>query len=126
MRELIEEVIADGVVDAAEVTQLREAFYADGVIDEEEVRAIFEINDAVSGNDNDASFTTLFADVVSAFVLEDEETPGVVDEDEANLIVELMEGDGQIDANEVAALTKIKAEAKIIHPTLGSLIEANL
>ena len=74
MQELVNDVIADGVVDAAEVIELRTAFYADGVIDQDEADAMFAINDAVTGNDNDATYEQLFVDVLSDFVLKDEET----------------------------------------------------
>ena len=48
LEELKKELLADGVIDAAEVAQLKEVLYADGVIDKEEADFLFELNDAVS------------------------------------------------------------------------------
>lgn len=124
IKKLVSAVVADGVVDAAEVVELREAFYADGVIDQDEADAMFEINDAVSGNANDASYEQLFVDVLSDFVLKDEATPGVVDAEEGAYIVEKIQGDGEIDACERALLTNIKTSATSIESdSLNAMIE---
>jgi hypothetical protein len=123
MQDLIKSVIADGVVDADEVVELKKAFYADGVIDQEEADAMFQINDAVSGNENDETYKSLFVEVLSDFVLKDEETPGVIDETEGAYLVEKIQGDGEIDDVEKALLLNIEANAIEIQSTaLVSLI----
>lgn len=94
---LVEEVIADGVIDEAEVKEISDVIYADGVIDKEEVEALFKINDACSGNENHESWKALFIKAVSSHVLEDDDTPGVIDEAEGDFIVSLIEGDGEVD-----------------------------
>ena len=114
MKNLVKNVIADGVVDASEVKEIREVFYADGKIDKEEADAMFEINDAVSGKANDASYVKLFVDVISDFVLKDDETPGVVDKEEGDYIADKVEGDGSIDDNERALLLNIRDNASEI------------
>lgn len=122
--ELKARVLEDGVIDADEVTAIRTAIYEDGVIDKEEADFLFEVNDAVSGKENDAGWNELFATALCDYVTEDEETPNVVDEEEAKYIVEKIEGDGQVDDAEKLLLSKIKAKATIIHPTLGSFMDA--
>lgn len=125
MEELVANITADGVVDAQEVKDLREKFYADGKIDQEEADAMFDINDAVSGNDNDASYEQLFVDVLSDFVLKDEETPGVVDAAEGDYLVDKIEGDDTVDGVEKALLLNIKEKATSIESDrLNSLIES--
>ena len=64
MQKLVQDIIADGIVDATEVAQLRAEFLADGVIDREEADALFAINDAVSGNDNDPSYEDFFVEAI--------------------------------------------------------------
>jgi hypothetical protein len=123
LKVLVAEVIKDGIVDANEVKAIREAMFSDGIIDKDEADAMFQINDAVSGNDNDASYAQLFVDVVSAFVLEDETTPGVVDKSEGDYIVDQIEGDEKVDDCEVALLTNLKIKATAIEsPRLFDLI----
>ena len=52
LKELVKDIVADGVVDAAEVKGMRARLYADGVIDREEADFLFAVNDAVSGHKN--------------------------------------------------------------------------
>jgi hypothetical protein len=47
LAELKKDLLADGIIDAAEVAQLKEVLYADGIIDKEEADFLFELNDAV-------------------------------------------------------------------------------
>jgi len=120
---LVAAVVADGVVDAAEVNELRAVFLEDGTIDREEADALFEINDAVSGNDNDASYEPFFVETLASHVLEDEETPGVVDAAEGDWLADAIGADGDIDMAEQALLLNIKANATAIESDkLNSLI----
>lgn len=114
MENLVQEIVEDGVVDANEVQALREKFLADGVIDREEADALFAINDGVSGNDNHESWGDFFVEAISSHVLEDEETPGVIDEAEGDWLASKIEGDGQLDELEKRLLAHIEVEAKSI------------
>lgn len=114
MKDLVASIIADGKVDFEEVVSLREAIYADGKVSEEEADAIFEINDAVSGNDNCPEWTELVIEVISDFVLNDEETPGVISEEEGAYLVKKIQGDGQVDDVERALLIHLDEEADSI------------
>ena len=116
--QLVEAVIADGTVDDAEVVELETTLYADGVIDQEEADALFTINDAVSGANNSPNWAPLFVRAITDFVLADETTPGVVDEDEAAYLIGKIEGDGQVDGVELALARNIKATATEVHATL--------
>ena len=70
LNELKKSILADGVIDEQEVKQLREVLYADGIIDKEEAEFLFELNDAVSGKENHASWKTLFIEAITSFLLE--------------------------------------------------------
>jgi len=119
-------VLADGVVDANEVNQIRQRVFADGQIDQPEAEFIFAINDGVSGNANSPRWDALFVEVLAAFVLEDDSTPGVVDETEGTFIVNGIQGDGQLDTNEKVLLQTIQTRAtKIDSPTLNNYISQN-
>lgn len=125
LQELTDAIIADGVVDAAEVAQLRTEFLADGVIDREEADALFAINDAVSGNDNHESYDKFFIEAISSHVLEDEDTPGVIDADEGDWLASKIEGDGQIDGLEEMLLIHLDKESNAIESVrLNDLIES--
>ncbi|MDR1372363.1 MAG: TerB family tellurite resistance protein [Dysgonamonadaceae bacterium] len=112
LKELKNSILADGVIDEAEVKQLREVLYADGKIDKEEADFLFELNDAVSGKANHSSWETLFVEAITNFLLEDETSPGEIDEDEAQWLLEKIQGDGQLDETEKALLANLKSKAK--------------
>ncbi|MDR1964370.1 MAG: TerB family tellurite resistance protein [Planctomycetaceae bacterium] len=112
--EVVKSILADGVIDDAEVAELRKRLYADSKIDKEEAEALFEINDAVKGKANSAAWTTLFVDAIADFLLKDETSPGVVDEAEGEWLFKKLSADGEIDANEKALLKTLKDKAKFL------------
>ena len=111
LSELKKSILEDGVIDAAEVKQLREVLYADGKIDQEEAEFLFELNDAVSGKDNDPAWEALFIEAITSFLLEDETSPGEIDEGEAQWLLAKIQGDGQLDKTERALLENLKKKA---------------
>ena len=112
LSELKTSILADGVIDEAEVKQLREVLYADGKIDKEEAEFLFELNDAVSGKDNHPDWEALFIEAITSFLLEDETSPGEIDDDEAQWLLAKIQGDGQVDGIEKALLDNLKKKAK--------------
>jgi hypothetical protein len=121
--DVVKSILADGIIDDAEVEQLRKRLYADGKIDKDEAEALFEINDGVKGKKNSAAWTTLFAEAISDFLLKDETSPGVVDDDEAAWLIKKLEGDGEIDANEKVLLKTLKEKAKSLPASLREKIK---
>ena len=105
---LKKEILEDGVIDANEVKEINEVIYADGKIDKEEADFLFELNDAVSGKNNHASWKDLFVKAIASFVLDDEGSKGEIDEDEAKYLVDQIQGDGTIDETEKALLQHLK------------------
>ena len=79
---------------------------------EEEADFLFTINDAVSGHDNDPSWLELFVEALTAHVLEDDVSPDVLDDDEAQYLVSKIEADEQVDASELALMVNIASKAK--------------
>lgn len=122
LEQLKKELLADGIIDAAEVQELKEILYADGIIDAEEAEFLFELNDAVSGNQNHPSWTDLFVDSISNFLLEDEKTPGEIDVEEARWLLDKIKGDGIIDDTEKRLLLNLKSKAKSFPENLESLL----
>jgi len=121
--ELKQQVIADGVIDADEVAKIRERLYADGKIDHDEAEFIFDVNDAVSDANNDAAWQMLFVDVVCDHVLEDEDSPGAIDEEEAEWILKRVQGDGNFDKAEKALFEALKSKTGSLPAKLASFVE---
>ena len=122
LEELKKELLADGKIDAEEVNKLREVLYADGKIDQEEADFIFELNDSVSGKKNDPTWNQFFVQVVSDFLLNDEKSPGVIDEEEGKWLVEKIGADGQVDGVEKQLLDHLKKNAKKMPATVTALL----
>lgn len=120
-------ILADGIIDEAEVNQIRERVYADGIIDREEADFLFALNDAASDQDNHASWTTLFVDAICDHVLKDETSPGTVDDDEAAYLISKIQADGTVDSTELTLLVELCNRATGEAPaSLNAFILANV
>lgn len=122
LEELKKELLADGIIDAAEVQTIKEVIYEDGKIDKDEADFLFEINDAVSSKENAPEWKTLFVDAITSYLLEDETSPGEIDDDEAKELYEQIKGDGQVDELERALLENLKAKSNNFPEILASLL----
>lgn len=122
LKQLKTELLSDGVIDAAEVTELETVLFADGKIDAEEAEFLFDLNNAVSGKANHASWETLFIKAVSSFLLEDENSAGEIDSAEAEWLYNKINGDGQIDSIEKNLLLSLKKNSKTFPAKLESLL----
>jgi len=126
LKKLAKEIVADGIVDAAEVAGLKRRLYADGVVDREEADFLFAINDAVSGNANSPRWKDFFVTALTDHVLNDEASPGVLDNQEAAYLIRKIKGDGQVDAVELALLVNITAKAKATPQKFQKFVIASL
>lgn len=122
LEDLKKELLADGIIDAAEVAQLENLLYADGVIDREEADFLFELNDAVSGKENAPEWTVFFTKAICDYLLKDEVSPGEIDADEEAWLISKVNNDGCVDEAEKALLRAIKAEAKSFPAGLEALL----
>ena len=122
LEELKKELLADGIIDAAEVKELEEVLYEDGVIDKDEADFLFELNNAVSGKENAPEWKDFFVKAITSFVLDDEQSNGEVDDDEAKYLYDQIKGDGQIDDIEKSLLENIKAQSKNFPALLAELL----
>ena len=122
LQELKADLLADGIIDKEEVAKLKEILYEDGVIDKDEAEFLFELNDAVTGNENAPEWEEFFIQAIADFLLKDEVSPGEIDSDEAAWLVEKIGADGQVDGTEKALLEKLQKEAKEFPASLAELL----
>jgi len=106
-------VVEDAAITQARVELIRRVVYARGSagdkgIDRKMADFLFDLNDAMTGRPNHASWTELFVEAVSDHVLQDEQSPGEVDTSETEWLVNRIEADQQYDETEKALLAKIK------------------
>lgn len=113
LKDLKKDIIEDGVVDAAEVAQMKTILLEDGVIDREEADFLFDVNDAVSGNDNAPEWADFFVESIIAHVLDDPNSPGELDDEETAWLRSKLLADGQIDAVEQKLLAALSAKTDL-------------
>lgn len=123
LEQLKNEILADGIIDAAEVKELETVLFADGKIDTEEAEFLFDLNNAVSGKANHESWEALFIKAVSSYLLEDEKSAGEIDADEAAWLYNKIKGDGQIDSIEKNLLLHLKSASKNFPDNLETLLK---
>ena len=121
--QLKEELLQDGKIDAAEVKELEIVLFADGKIDTEEADFLFELNNAVSGKDNDTSWETLFIKAISSYVLEDDNSAGSIDAMEAQWLFDKINGDGTIDGVELNLLKSLQSNSTNFPEILAKLLK---
>ncbi|MGJ8550930.1 TerB family tellurite resistance protein [Winogradskyella wichelsiae] len=119
---LKEEILEDGIIDAAEVKEIESIIYADGKIDKEEADFLFDLNDAVSEKANHSSWKDLFIKAISSFVLDDDDSNGEIDADEASYLLEQIQGDGKLDDTEKALLESLKKTLGVLPESLQKLL----
>ena len=107
MQKLVENILADGKIDAKEVEELRKAIFEDGEVSKEEADALFELNEKAT--EKDPSFKDLFVEGIKSFILAD----GEVDKEEEDYLLNKISADGQVDECEKALLQALYAEAQL-------------
>jgi uncharacterized tellurite resistance protein B-like protein len=125
LQDLRTSILADGKIDEDEVSQIKKVIYADGSIDAAEANFLFDLNDKCSGANNHSSWTTLFVDAICSYLLDDEKSPGEIDEKESEWLLSKIQGDGQLDTTEQNLLRKLASTAKSMPANLKKYIEKN-
>lgn len=122
LQELKQDILADGIIDADEVKRIESQIFADGKIDRIEADFLFEVNDAVSGRENDIAWSKLFVRAITSYLLDDEKSPGVIDSEEVEWLLEKLNKDGQIDDIEKDLLLNLKSKIKVLPEKLAALL----
>jgi len=111
------DILADGVIDAAEVELLKKEILADGVVDQEEVDFLVDLrNNAQSVS---PEFVEFFFEALQMNILAD----GVIDADEADRLRAIIFADGTVDDDEKRFLRALKDGAKEVSPEFTALYD---
>jgi hypothetical protein len=110
-------IIRDGFIDDYEVEMVQKLVYGNGTNDDEGVdrskaNFLFDLNEKAAGMPNSPAWKDLFVEAVGKHVLEYGTSPGVVEQETLNWLIERVSADGNIDENEKALLEFIKNNAK--------------
>lgn len=124
LQELRNAILADGVIDSNEVSLLKEELYSNGVIDQKRAKVLFEINNAVTGNANSPEWGDFFIRAVTDFVLQNEDSPGVVDDENATSLLERVFHEDHVEVNDMERdlLSNIQKQATSVSSILTEKI----
>lgn len=83
LKEIRKDAIEIGYIDQSIIDRLQEEIQADQQISLEEANFLFTIKKQFANKKNSPNWRIFFIDTITRFLLEDEDSPGVVDEQEA-------------------------------------------
>lgn len=126
VQELVRKIMLTTSADVNDLLELKKAISADGKITEKEAQFVREMNYDVIRRCKDENTVNIwkevFVETLTAFVLEDEVSKGVVDENEAAWLANLIRTDAIIVDIEKALLKNIKAKSGNFPQILEALI----
>lgn len=109
--QLRKQIVTDGVLSAQDVASLRKELFADGGMTKEKGDFLFEFKDFLSKDKITPEFRDLFVDALSALLLEDEDSPGEIDEAEAKWLRARIQLKGYQDRIDHQLLENIRAKS---------------
>lgn len=104
------QIISDGQLSNEEVEGLRELIF-EGEITKEKSNFLFELKDLITKDKINNSFEKLFVDTITKFLLEDEDSPGEIDDDEAKWLRAKLQAKGYMDKLDLKLLDNLRKKA---------------
>ena len=83
LKELKRAIVSDGHLSIQDVNLLRESLFNDEGMTKEKANFLFNLKDTISKEHLISEFKELFVEAITIFLLEDEESPGEIDDSEA-------------------------------------------
>jgi hypothetical protein len=121
-RQVLECILADGIVDADEVETLKSHIGRDWRIDRDEAELMLEINRAgLPTGQHAAGWRSLFVEALTRYVVFDLNTPGEVDPEEGDWLGARLEL-GAIGETELALMREIRKTASKVSGRLSGLM----
>jgi uncharacterized membrane protein YqhA len=111
LHELKRTIFSDGQISEENITQLREAMFDDERITKAKADFLFELKDIISSQKITKNFEELFIEAISSFLLEDEDSPGEIDESEAKWLRAKIQHNGVVDKLDKKLLANLKKKS---------------
>lgn len=104
------QILADGELSEEDVNGLREILYNEELT-KEKCNFLFELKDLITKKKIIGSFEKLFVDTISSFLLEDDMSPGEIDDDEAKWLRAKLQSKGYMDKLDLKLLDNLRKKA---------------
>jgi uncharacterized membrane protein YqhA len=109
--ELKKSTLEKETIDEQTVSELRSFIFNEDGIDKEKASFLFELKDAFLGKKNHSAWEKFFIDSITSFLLEDEESPGEIDDKEAQWLRAKIQYDGKLGKIDKLLLTNLYAKS---------------
>lgn len=117
LKEIRKDAIEIGYIDQSIIDRLQEEIQADQQISLEEANFLFTIKKQFANKKNSPNWRTFFIDTITRFLLEDEDSPGVVDEQEAQWLRAHIQSQGSLDRTDQLLLSELRTRS-INYPSI--------
>ena len=112
MSDVLTDVMKSKKITASQVLDLRRSLYNDGVAEAGEVERLFTMDEAAT--ECDPSWTELFVEAVTDYIVEQVEPQGHISEENADWLIDRISRDGTVKtATELEILVKVLEKAQI-------------
>ncbi len=111
LKELKKTVVADGHLSEKDVELLRDTLFNDEGMTREKANFIFNLKDIISKEHLTNDFKELFVEAISTFLLEDEESPGEIDDSEAKWLRAKIQTKGYQDSVDILLLENLRKKS---------------
>lgn len=110
-RELRKQLFANGKIDDEDVALLRKTLLGDHKMDRDKGNFLFEIKDDTHERNRCKAFRDLFVEAITILLLDDEESPGEISEDEAKWLRAKIRLKGFTDKTDDALIDNLKTRS---------------
>ncbi|MDR1552818.1 MAG: YqhA family protein [Prevotellaceae bacterium] len=109
LNEIKEKMLVNNIIGEEEIRQISEIL-ADNGISRENANILFDLKDACTGK-NHSSWEKLFIDAITSYLLDDDVSPGQIDDDEAKWLRAKVQHDGKLTKIDKALLANLKKKS---------------
>lgn len=117
LKEIRKDAIEIGYIDQSIIDRLQEEIQSDQQISLEEANFLFTIKKQFANKKNSPNWRIFFIDTITRFLLEDEDSPGVVDEQEAQWLRAHIQSQGSLDRTDQLLLSELRTRS-INYPSI--------
>lgn len=117
LEELKRKIYKDGIISDSEITEIRNVMFDDEGMTKKKGNFLFDLKNNTFKGKLPRSFKTVFVESICALLLEDEISPGEIDDDEAKWLRAKIQYNGKIDEYDRALLKDLKKKS-INFPTV--------
>ena len=110
-QDLRKRIFANGKITNEDVTLLREVLLAEKTMDREKGNFLFDIKDSTNRNNQCDAFKDLFIEAITALLLNDENSPGEISEEEARWLRAKIRFKGYTDKTDDMLINNLKRKS---------------